>query len=421
MLTRTRRRVVEEEVTEVFSPTSAIEAWRKLEREEREKLEKQERERRERMNYEQNRLDSFPLSWLQFYQLDVSVARRLAKSGFYRRFGSTKCFSCELSKYSSFWREGHDPETVHRRERPNCKFITGQSDNVPKDREMKYEQNRLESFDSYWFEFHYLDISVALRLAKAGFYSRNFGYTECFSCGLCKHWTFWLEGNDPEMVHREETPDCKFITGQSGNGPIDREMKYEQNRLDSFHSGWLHINQLDVSVARRLAKSGFYCRFGNTKCFSCELSKYSSFWLEGHDPETVHRKERPNCKFIKGQSDNVPIDNELQEQREEMKYEQNRLDSFDSMFLDDCQLDVSLAKAGFYCSCGGVTFCFSCGLYKSSSFWQEGHDPETVHRRESPDCNYVTGQSDNVSIDVKQQNNNTCHQNITSPKRIEYM
>ena len=123
MLKRTRRRVVEEEVTEIVSD-DGFEAW-----------EKQQREKRERMKFEQNRMDSFPSWWLHRHHLDVSDARRLAKAGFYCTFGGiTECFSCELCKTSSFWRQ-HDPETVHREERPNCEFITvitGQSDNVPK-------------------------------------------------------------------------------------------------------------------------------------------------------------------------------------------------------------------------------------------------------------------------------------------------
>ena len=89
-----------------------------------------ERER-ERMKYEENRLDSFDSWRLEKYQLYVSVAQRLAKAGFYRwRLDYTKCFSCELRKLPSFWEKGHDPETVHREESPNCKFITGQSFNV---------------------------------------------------------------------------------------------------------------------------------------------------------------------------------------------------------------------------------------------------------------------------------------------------
>ena len=124
---RTRRRVLEE-VTEVVSDDFHIEAW----------VKQQEREERERMRYEQNRLDSFELWWLDVYQLDVSVAQRLARAGFYYTFTvDTECFSCELSKDSSFWEEGHDPETVHREESPNCKFITGHSDNVPIDNELQ--------------------------------------------------------------------------------------------------------------------------------------------------------------------------------------------------------------------------------------------------------------------------------------------
>ena len=90
-------------------------------------------------------------------------------------------------------------------------------------------------------------------------------------------------------------------------------MKSEQNRLNSFNSWWLEENQLDVSDVQRFAKAGFYLRLSYTACFSCGLSKDLSFWREGHDPETVHREESPDCKFITGQSDNVPVDIKLQE------------------------------------------------------------------------------------------------------------
>ena len=91
---------------------------------------REERERRERMRYEQNRLDSFS-PWLNYYHLDVSVIQRLAKAGFYQFRINTQCFSCGLSKPVYFWYKVYDPETVHREESPDCKFITGQSDNLP--------------------------------------------------------------------------------------------------------------------------------------------------------------------------------------------------------------------------------------------------------------------------------------------------
>ena len=336
----------------------------------------------ERMRYEQSRWDSFTSWWLQYYHLDVSVAQHLAKAGFYCRFGYTECFSCGFSKHPSFWREGHDPETIHRQLNPDCEFITGQSDNVPIERYMRYERNRLDSFPSWWLLVYQFHVSTIQRLAKAGFYCSYDYYTKCFSCGLCKRATFWQEGHDPETVHRRECWNCKFITGQSDNVLTDKLLKYEKNRLNSFDSSWFVIDyhHLDVSVAQRLAKAGFYCFGDSTECFSCELSKHATFWREGHDPETVHREESPDCKFINGQSDNVPIERWV-------KYERNRLDSFDSSWFDYHYLDVSftqdLAKAGFY-SFYGDTECFSCGLSKHWSFWWEGHDPETVHREESP-------------------------------------
>ena len=86
-------------------------------------------------------------------------------------------------------------------------------------------------------------------------------------------------------------------------------MRFEKNRLDSFPSQWLNHHQLDVSVVKRLAKAGFYYKpIGGTQCFSCGWHKPASFWQEGHDPKEVHSKRRPNCKFVQGQSQNVPLE-----------------------------------------------------------------------------------------------------------------
>ena len=105
----TRRRVVEEEVTEVIDHTNDAQG----------------------MKYEKNRLKSLSSWWLNYYQLDAGVAKRLAKAGFYCTLGGTLCFSCGLSKSLSFWKQGYHPEMVHREERPDCEFLNGQSDNVP--------------------------------------------------------------------------------------------------------------------------------------------------------------------------------------------------------------------------------------------------------------------------------------------------
>ena len=118
MLMAMRRRV-EEEVTRVISDETLR------------KHEKLLRERNERMRYEKNRLDSFDSPW---FKLDLSIAQHLAKAGFYLGGAFTKhtvCFLCGLRKHLSFWQQGHDPVTVHRRERPDCQFINGRSNKVP--------------------------------------------------------------------------------------------------------------------------------------------------------------------------------------------------------------------------------------------------------------------------------------------------
>ena len=86
-------------------------------------------------------------------------------------------------------------------------------------------------------------------------------------------------------------------------------MRSEKNRLDSFPSRWLGNQQLDINVVQTLAKAGFYYKpIGGTQCFSCGWCKPVSFWLEGHDPEAVHRSRRPNCEFLQGRSSNAPVD-----------------------------------------------------------------------------------------------------------------
>ena len=107
----TRRRVVEEEVTEIINSTNTNDA--------------------QGMKYEKNRLKSLSSWWLNYYQLDAGVAKRLAKAGFYCTLGGTLCFSCGLSKSLSFWKQGYHPEMVHWEERPDCKFLNGQSNDVP--------------------------------------------------------------------------------------------------------------------------------------------------------------------------------------------------------------------------------------------------------------------------------------------------
>ena len=90
-----------------------------------------------------------------------------------------------------------------------------------------------------------------------------------------------------------------------------------------------------------------------------------------------------------------------------MRYEKRRLDSFEPCWLDRHQLDViasqRLSRNGFYRTVSGGTVCFSCGLWKHADFWQNGYNPVTVHRKDSPNCKFVNGLSKNVPIEPKKQ------------------
>ena len=88
---------------------------------------------------------------------------------------------------------------------------------------MRCEKNRLDSFPSHWLNNQHLDLNVVQCLAKAGFYYKPIGGTQCFSCGWCKPVSFWLEGHNPEAVHRSRRPNCEFLQGKGSDAPMDKE------------------------------------------------------------------------------------------------------------------------------------------------------------------------------------------------------
>ena len=97
----------------------------------------------------------------------------------------------------------------------------------------------------------------------------------------------------------------------------------------------------------------------------------------------------------------INVEEHEKRMREKMKYEENRLHSFPSFKIAKQWLNSAvkrrLAKAGFFFYGSDSTECSSCGLRKPLSFWRWAHDPETVHRTESPNCDFFKG--DNVPID----------------------
>lgn len=81
------------------------------------------------------------------------------------------------------------------------------------------------------------------------------------------------------------------------------DMKYEQNRLNSFTRG--HWGE-SRGNPRELAKAGFYFRENKLHCYVCSL-ELSDTWNPEDVPIDFHKDRNPHCNFVKGTADNVPI------------------------------------------------------------------------------------------------------------------
>ena len=117
---------------------------------------------------------------------------------------------------------------------------------------------------------------------------------------------------------------------------------------------------------------------------------------------------------------------------EHMKCEQLRFNSFKHRPYETYKgvWPTQLAKAGFYFDpITNETVCYWCKLRIHASTWEKGINPKTVHRTESPDCEYITGQcKENVPFHMQNQRNNNlsylepsprASQGSTSQRRIE--
>ena len=156
MLVTRRRRIVEEEVTQVITNTNSDDNWKKCNGSMR------------RTAWTVLNCGIQPnLTWMW---ISFNVSREL---DFTAHMAFTlSAFSCGLRKDVAFWLGGiRTLEKVHSELRPNCDFVK----QLGKLRDqMKYELNRLYSFSSWWLKDYQLDASVTARLARAGFfYSRK--------------------------------------------------------------------------------------------------------------------------------------------------------------------------------------------------------------------------------------------------------
>ncbi|XP_045198428.2 baculoviral IAP repeat-containing protein 7-like [Mercenaria mercenaria] len=219
------------------------------------------------MNYEWGRYESFK----NFPMESPVTPMRLASNGFY--YTGTKdtveCFSCKL-KYSG-WKEGDEPDDLHKRLSPDCNFMKGvDSTNVP----IHPTSESISNGSEYPMEG---------AIGGANYTTEN--YRESYNA----------------VVHAQRQSRQSQASNDSGS--LQRinhkypDFEKSQNRTDSFKK-WPCQDVIDPAV---LVFAGFfYAGFSDcVRCFSCGGGLRN--WEYGDGPWEEHARWFPGCKFLRQQ------------------------------------------------------------------------------------------------------------------------
>uniref|UniRef100_A0A3P9J2W1 E3 ubiquitin-protein ligase XIAP n=1 Tax=Oryzias latipes TaxID=8090 RepID=A0A3P9J2W1_ORYLA len=362
-----------------------------------------------------NRLESFyNSSWSK----KVSPLQ-LAEAGFIFTGVSdrVRCFSCQ--KTVENWSQEDDPVDRHIQVSPSCTFLRcthynrfksnphmplsngGLHDGTegyidyqlrtraivdeapyPRNRNMKSEEARLETFSSW-------PRSAPVRprdLAQAGlFYLGKEDKVECFSCG--GKLSGWEPGDTPWNEHEKHFSHCFYILGHDvGNVPLERDAgENEETGSRNQHRKPVNLENLDERLdtfARvqhpidheLLAKAGFYSKGvgDGVICFRCGGGLKD--WDPEDNPWEEHAKYYPGCSFLlseKGQEFVNTI--QLQEPKysqqasehqngfcEEEKVE-NPLEELEKLRQEKrCKICLDKSACIVFIPCGHLASCKAC-------------------------------------------------------------
>lgn len=229
---------------------------------------------------------------------------------------------------------------------------------------MKYEQNRLDSFNHpSWTRF--MDRK---KLARCGFY--YFGEEDHVRCAFCGvEIGQWVCGDDCETDHQRWGFMCPFLRG--------------------IKVGNIAINPSTAAPTRPHSEDFYYGRIG------VEIRPHSV--SEEYEPtiQTINN-ENIRIESLKANLHSGPIHTIY-------ATEQSRLATFKDWPRSLKQKPKELAEAGFYYTGhGDKTTCFHCGLGLKD--WDENDDPWEQHARWYSKCSHVVL---NKSIEFIQQVLNT--------------
>lgn len=213
---------------------------------------------------------------------------------------------------------------------------------------VKYEKNRLESFNHPSWKC-FMDRK---KLARCGFY--YFGKEDHVRCAFCRiEIGKWVPGDDCEIDHQRWGPMCQFLQGiEVDNIPIDPATAVPTRPRSEDICGRIGVEIRPNTVAEEYGLS--------IQAVNGENISFKSFGVNPH---------------------NGPIHNTY-------ATEQSRLATFKEWPRSLKQKPKDLAEAGFYYTGrGDQTTCFHCGLGLKD--WEENDDPWEQHARWYSKCTHV--------------------------------
>lgn len=274
-----------------------------------------------------------------------------------------------------------------------CEVIYPNLD-TPKD-DMTYEVERFLSFSNVDM------LLTASQLSNNGFfYNVQKKKIICFSCQkehdtkvcnithepLCK----FKQNNNPFHIDNNFESTVDFVQ-HAPKPPItsrrELNMKNEDDRLKTF-STW------DESIPVKpddLARNGFYYKgFADVVvCAYCRLELRN--WEEGDHVYTEHQRHNRSCPFL------ITV-LELQQASAilNMKYEQNRIKTFENVSETFVVCTKALAQNGFYFVGGKDTVCCVSCKHELSN-WKKEDNIKQRHAITAPSCPFVISE-DSTSL-----------------------
>ncbi|KAM9330964.1 baculoviral IAP repeat-containing protein 1e-like [Gastrophryne carolinensis] len=236
-----------------------------------------------------------------------------------------------------------------------------------------------------------------------------------------------------KVIHEAETKYRK-IREQLPRGPT-YSMKSEIKRLRSLQN----LDPLSSWSPKELASAGFfYTGLENSnQCFCCGLV----LCRQGlsYTPIERHRYFNPECEFVKGgDCGNISkyeihprpmkIDQSTDQrmkqddQRESMKDEQSRLQSFSHWPAYAVLQPTVLAEAGFFFTgIRDLVQCFSC--MGCLAVWEEEDDPWKEHAKWFPECEYLNSRNSENKLECKAKGSipNTSNKHSSLLEKVEIL